>query len=227
MRPVEKGSPPAGARTYQEMHPHLEQRLGPYCSYCGRKACTEVDHVVDRQAARSLIHNWGNLLLACSDCNTRKGHREPHTRRGHCWPDTHNTALSFTYQPNGDVTVSPALSHAADARATATLGVVQLAAQGARRGGEDRRRRDRRGVFDLAQDWKGKLSVLRAEGSPRVQAFVASVARTAREVGCWDAWRAVFDGDADMLLALNREFPGTAPNCFDPSGRAVDTHRKP
>jgi 5-methylcytosine-specific restriction endonuclease McrA len=49
------------------------------CQYCGRKPPKDdltIDHVVPRSlGGRS---EWENVVLACTDCNTRKGGRGPH-----------------------------------------------------------------------------------------------------------------------------------------------------
>ena len=48
------------------------------CQYCGRRmprSEVTVDHVVPR--SRGGIDSWNNLVLACVDCNVRKGNRTP------------------------------------------------------------------------------------------------------------------------------------------------------
>ncbi len=52
------------------------------CQYCGRrmpKSEVTVDHVVPR--SRGGIDSWDNLVLACVDCNVRKGSRTPDEAR--------------------------------------------------------------------------------------------------------------------------------------------------
>ena len=47
MRPVDKGkAPDITFNEYQDAEPHLEERIGPYCSYCEFpiKHVPEVDH---------------------------------------------------------------------------------------------------------------------------------------------------------------------------------------
>jgi 5-methylcytosine-specific restriction endonuclease McrA len=48
------------------------------CQYCGRrmpKSDVTLDHVVPR--SRGGIDSWENLVLACMECNVRKGNRTP------------------------------------------------------------------------------------------------------------------------------------------------------
>jgi 5-methylcytosine-specific restriction endonuclease McrA len=54
------------------------------CQYCGARPGTSelsIDHIVPR--SRGGVSNWENCVLACIDCNKRKGHRtldESHMR---------------------------------------------------------------------------------------------------------------------------------------------------
>jgi 5-methylcytosine-specific restriction endonuclease McrA len=45
------------------------------CQYCGSTRSLTIDHLVPR--CRGGADSWDNLLLACSKCNVRKGHRTP------------------------------------------------------------------------------------------------------------------------------------------------------
>jgi 5-methylcytosine-specific restriction endonuclease McrA len=45
------------------------------CQYCGSTRSLTIDHLVPR--CRGGADSWDNLLLACSRCNVRKGHRTP------------------------------------------------------------------------------------------------------------------------------------------------------
>jgi 5-methylcytosine-specific restriction endonuclease McrA len=52
------------------------------CQYCGRRmprSEVTVDHVTPR--SRGGIDSWDNLVLACVDCNVRKGNRTPDEAR--------------------------------------------------------------------------------------------------------------------------------------------------
>ena len=52
------------------------------CQYCGRRMARSditVDHVIPR--SRGGIDSWENLVLACMECNVRKGNRTPDEAR--------------------------------------------------------------------------------------------------------------------------------------------------
>jgi 5-methylcytosine-specific restriction endonuclease McrA len=52
------------------------RRDGGVCQYCGRRgAVMTTDHVIPR--ALSGPDTWENLVCACSECNSRKGHLTP------------------------------------------------------------------------------------------------------------------------------------------------------
>ena len=74
MRPVDKGkAPDVTFNEYQDAESHLEERIGPYCSYCEFpiKHVPEVDHKEAKAGGGALLE-WENLLLSCKYCNTRK-----------------------------------------------------------------------------------------------------------------------------------------------------------
>lgn len=75
MRPVDKGkAPDAEFEKYQDAEPYLEERLGPYCSFCEYPIhhVPEVEHRESKARGGEEL-DWDNLLLSCKYCNTRKG----------------------------------------------------------------------------------------------------------------------------------------------------------
>lgn len=57
---------------------NIYERDGGVCQYCGRKrelSRLTLDHVVPR--SRGGVSTWENVVLACLDCNSRKGDRLP------------------------------------------------------------------------------------------------------------------------------------------------------
>jgi 5-methylcytosine-specific restriction endonuclease McrA len=42
------------------------------CQYCGSKKSLTIDHVIPR--SRGGQDTWENMVVACSSCNTKKGH---------------------------------------------------------------------------------------------------------------------------------------------------------
>lgn len=53
----------------------IHRRDNQTCQYCGSTRNLTIDHLVPR--CRGGEDTWENLLLACSRCNTLKGHKTP------------------------------------------------------------------------------------------------------------------------------------------------------
>ena len=45
------------------------------CQYCGNRKQLTIDHVIPR--SRGGQHLWNNVVIACANCNTRKGNKTP------------------------------------------------------------------------------------------------------------------------------------------------------
>lgn len=102
MRPVNKGdSPYTGISKYGDALPHLEKRIGLYCSYCEYPIfhAPEVEHIISKSRSPELITEWSNLLLGCKYCNSRKKDKtDLNNISGYLFPDECNTAIAFTYK---------------------------------------------------------------------------------------------------------------------------------
>jgi 5-methylcytosine-specific restriction endonuclease McrA len=46
------------------------------CQYCGSTKQLTLDHVIPRSKGGK--HSWDNVVIACEQCNSRKGDRTPH-----------------------------------------------------------------------------------------------------------------------------------------------------
>ena len=69
MRPVDKGkAPDITFNEYQDAEPHLEERIGPYCSYCEFpiKHVPEVDHKEAKAGGGALLE-WENPKRVVKD----------------------------------------------------------------------------------------------------------------------------------------------------------------
>lgn len=99
MRPINRGDKPThitlsgetidnAAQEYQFSIGALISRLGEYCSYCeiALGANLTIDHVVPKSTSVNQENDWSNFLLACPNCNSRKGTRVQ-DRAGYYWPD--------------------------------------------------------------------------------------------------------------------------------------------
>lgn len=100
MRPVDKGkAPDVIFKKYQDAEPYLEERIGPYCSFCEFyiQHVPEVEHKESKSQGGEELE-WGNLLLSCKYCNTRKGISvKGGDLKKYLWPDEDNTFYAFTY----------------------------------------------------------------------------------------------------------------------------------
>lgn len=101
MRPVNRGSVPKrpdGSPYYYEnygaLRLNLIVRLGEYCSYC--EVPLGVDLAVEHMVAKSLSLkevDWDNLLLACTNCNSRKGDKVNDANfNNYYWPSIRATS---------------------------------------------------------------------------------------------------------------------------------------
>lgn len=75
----EAGEPMTDTVRYRYRHPEIKSalRLEAYekCVYCESKLPVgETDHLLPVSFRPELIVDWENLLLACKECNTNKGH---------------------------------------------------------------------------------------------------------------------------------------------------------
>ena len=102
MRPIERGGCPVDNNQqkivfshYSDARGELIKRMGQYFSYCEMKldASLAVEHVQPKKARGSnvvnqtLLLDWENFLLACTNCNSTKGNK-PVVLTDYVWPDT-------------------------------------------------------------------------------------------------------------------------------------------
>ena len=74
MRPVDKGKKPEiNFKRYQDAEPYLEERIGPYCSFCEMsiRHVPEIEHKEAKSQGGDILL-WENFLLSCKYCNNRK-----------------------------------------------------------------------------------------------------------------------------------------------------------
>ena len=109
MRYLDKGAAPVDTDgiaivfgEYQDAGPHLKARIGWYCCYCERPihASLAVEHKLPRTHHPHLALAWHNLLLACSNCNSTKGHRDT-AIMSLIWPDEEDTYSAIVYARSG------------------------------------------------------------------------------------------------------------------------------
>lgn len=100
MRPIDKGeSPYKTIKSYQDILPYLEEKIGLYCSYCEMPIIhvPEVEHMISRKHGGDWTA-WSNLLLGCKYCNSRKAAKTTlENAKEYMWTDVDNTAIAFSY----------------------------------------------------------------------------------------------------------------------------------
>lgn len=236
MRPVRRGDSPRSDdfEHYEDAKPELVSRLGMYCSYCERRVSTllAVEHMEPKggdYAKPELAGRWSNFLLACTNCNACKGSK-PIDFSGLMFPDRDNTYVAFTYEMDGTVAPSAALSDANQQKARDTLRLlgldkplqVFLDANGQQVALD--RVAQRLDVFARAQD---SLSDYRDNTDN--EAVKRLIVNLALSDGFFSIWMRVFADCPEMKCRFIAAFSGTAQSgCFDcDSGDVVEPAPNP
>ena len=219
MRPVNKGeSPYVTINDYKEALPHLEERIGSYCSYCGFPLVhvPEVEHVVSKSKEPTLATKWVNLLLGCKYCNTRKSNVVSQSNFDeYLWPDIYNTAVAFSYNygiPKINKTVLQEIdpSGVANRKAEKIFELIKLEIQDSPK--PDRRVLKRNEAYNEA-----KLALERWRRN-RNEDMRDQIVASAISYGFFSVWTSVFADEPEMLNALIDAFPGTAKEFFGEDG---------
>lgn len=223
MRPVNRGSIPTNRQSqpkqyteYGNARRDLIERLGEYCSYCEMEldSSLAVEHVQPKEHHSQLEREWTNFLLACTNCNSTKGQKNPELNTIF-WPHLDNTFSAFEYGNEGIVQSSSNLSRAQTAIAVATIALTGLAKSVNQQTVSDRRWLNRREAWNIAQE--SKQDLVECDCEP----MRCQIVRTAVGKGYWSIWMTVFADDRDMLNRFIHAFPGTAQDCFDADGQPV------
>jgi uncharacterized protein (TIGR02646 family) len=226
MRPVEKETVPTDENgqpkqyhEYQQARLDLIKRLGEYCSFCeGRIAANlAVEHILPKSLYPQLALSWDNFLIACTNCNSTKGHQDIEIK-DYYWPHQDNTARAFVYQRGGLVSINKTLKSVEQAKAQQTLELTGLNKTGINSSLTDRRWMNRRDTWNLAQ--RAKKNLLK-NNTPEMREQIVD---TALARGFWSIWMTVFQDDVDMLNRFIQAFPGTCRQCFNQRGKAI--HRE-
>lgn len=213
MRPVDKGAHPLHAdgtpvvfATYGDAAPYLRDRLGRFCSYCERKIPVNlaVEHVVPKSQKPALEKDWGNFLLACTNCNSQKRDK-PVEPADYLWPDTDDTLAAFTYEPSGAIKVAAGLDPLQQAKAKALLSLVGLDLPPEQATAADYRHKDRLEQWGKADMAFRLLATCKSDQScEQIRNFIIAQATDGYSV-----WATVFRGDPAVLAGLANKYPGT------------------
>lgn len=214
MRPVERGENTETFKKYNQAKLPLTTRIGHYCSYCERYIPVDlaVEHMLPQAAFPALELEWGNFLLGCRNCNSRKL-RKNSTRplTDYFWVDRDNTSHAFLYSKGGFVAVNSELEVDLRLIAKRTLELVGLEELSwADPEAKDNRQAQRSETWDIAEMFKQELY----DENTSVQR--SKIVLFAVHKGFWSVWMTVFKDDPDMLERFINAFAGTAKSCFDP-----------
>jgi uncharacterized protein (TIGR02646 family) len=219
---VESGPAPRAYTSYGDAIGDLEERLGTYCSYCERRlpVSLAVEHMSPKSIHPDLELIWDNFLLGCTNCNSVKGDTDTDDDET-LWPDRDNTLLALTYSEGGFVGLDDRLNLEQQARARVLIDIVGLdrhRAQGwPRPAARDKRWQQRDELWAIAKDCVTAFEALGQSDDAR-----SLIISTAKGYGFLSVWLTVFDAYPAVKLALIEAFPGTAKNCFDDTGGAVN-----
>lgn len=229
MRPIEKGAAPyESISKYQDAEPYLEQRLGPYCSFCEMRInqALAVEHKESKHSGGALT-DWDNLLLACTYCNSRKLEK---IKKGELnkwlWPDKQNTFLAFSYQdgiPSVNEAYLKQLSEELLQRARTmfeglALDYVPKMEDGGLKKGKykDKRWKHRLEAFSLAKESRECWE--KCKGTEFEDMQLMNIVNQAKSTGFFSVWMLAFEDEFKVRKELIRAFPGTDPGSFDEKG---------
>lgn len=134
MRAVNRGAAPLDNSSvqvvfdeYSEARRYLIDRLGEYCSYCERciPSSLAVEHIRPKTHNPTLELSWDNLLLACTNCNSTKGHQNINLA-DYALPNIDNTFDLFQYDASAIVKPKIALTVAQLSKVNNTIRLVGL-----------------------------------------------------------------------------------------------------
>lgn len=228
MRPVDKGSAPYDKISkYQEAEPYLEKRIGSYCSFCEMRVnnALAVEHKESKNSGGGLT-DWGNLLLSCVYCNSRKSEKIRKDGLGNwLWPDQHNTFLAFTYSdalPKVNESYLRSVSEDVLTRAKTTMKDLALdykPESADKKKYKDKRWQHRFRALTIAEDYRNSWSKNRESQYEEEQ--LRNIRCTAEQSGFFSVWMMVFKDEPKVKKVLIDTFAGTSKECFDKNGTAV------
>ena len=211
MRSVDKGSSPLGVdgtplvfEQYIDAAPYLKAQLGRFCSYCERTIPVNlaVEHKRPKRKYPELEHAWSNLLLACGNCNSCKGEREP-VGGDPAFPDEVDTGAMYIYLPSGKIKPKDGLNESDSARAAAMLSLLGLDRPPNFGGPSDHR------WFDRLEVWRKAEQSSRDLAESDSDALRRCIVEVAHSSGGYSIWMTEFIGNTDMSARLTSIHPGT------------------
>jgi uncharacterized protein (TIGR02646 family) len=212
MRPVKKGiSPYISISCYQNARKYLIDQIGEYCSYCERRlnVSLAVEHILPKTIYQKKELVWENLILACTNCNSTKGHKDIDLN-DYFWPHMDNTLTPYVYTVSGKINIKEGLTSRRHQMADNLIKLVGLNSQPRRNDTtvSDRLWAFREEVWRDAEDFKLDLANSIDKNNMR-----KAIVRTAKYSGCFSIWIEVFKDDLETVKLLIDNFKNTAlPN---------------
>ena len=241
MRPVDRGTQPAGyapnlaqlslpsgddITDYQKAGKFLADQLGLFCSYCERRIVTSlaVEHVLPKGLAqyKQLALSWDNFLLACVNCNSKKGVQDS-DRSTHLWPDEHNTFRAYKYQENGLVEViSENLSIQSQQKAENVKSICGLNLNHSEHWEtEDAKQAARERFGQRSRAIRCAKRSLARYVSEQSEELAEEIAEHAYDAGFFSIWMTTFEGYPEVRIGILAQYQGTMTGCFDENGVAT------
>ncbi|MDD2820418.1 MAG: HNH endonuclease [Flavobacterium sp.] len=219
MRPVDKDTQPLNDDgtvvlfpEYSRSRRYLIDAIGEYCSYCERLIPTSlaVEHIQPKTHNGHLELVWSNLLLACTNCNSTKGHTNV-TLANYFWPDRDNTYEKLIYDISGIVKVNPILNAGDAVKSQNLISLVGLnrtqPAIGTANWEEasDRRYEHRLQAYIDANNYAAKYSAASVDERTIYLPFLIDIAKK----GFWSIWMSAFEVFPEVQRELIVRFTGT------------------
>ena len=217
MRPVDKGKAPDRTfNDYQDAEPYLEERIGPYCSYCEFPInhVPEGDHKEAKAGGGALLE-WENLLLSCKYCNTRKNKIVAKGDKDkYLWPDEDDTFHAFLYDndiPRLNEQYRQMEGNDAGQKADNLFRLIKLDNFPVTPKDKERRYSKRNEARNYAEDSKAGWEKIK-ETQVR-EDYLHQIEMLAKSSGFFSVWMYVFRDDAEVKRMLVEAFKGTRADC--------------
>lgn len=214
MRPVDKGkAPDAEFKKYKDAEPYLEERLGPYCSFCEYPIhhVPEVEHRESKARGGAEL-DWDNLLLSCKYCNVRKGKVVGKgEKEKYLWPDQDDTFHAFLYDETGvpklhDIYLEKQATDVKE-KAQALFELLKLDNVPIKPTDKDRRFKKRSEVWNNAVNSKNAWGKIKETDMKKD--YLETIEMLAKESGFFSVWMTVFEDDIEVREMLIHTFKGT------------------
>lgn len=204
-------------KKYRQFFVPMLNRLGAYCCYCERHInvaqTAHMEHIQPKSHNKTLAIKWGNLLLACAECNSIKTNHTINLQNI-LLPDRDNTFLAFDYS-YGQISVSAyAQQQGLQQIAQNTLNLFKF----------NNIINPKKANLDITMLRMEKWATITdCETEYRAgQITLNRIISYATDIGFFSIWMKVFENYPQVRNALIDAFPSTRESgCFDANGQPV------